>query len=90
MFYASISIDGLTDRHIIRIGALTVRRYRDEFVQPIIVLYDAAIEDDVMLMDDSYKSHHANLVGKLPRNDNTSNSQSCEKILYFVFLNEQK
>ena len=52
MVYAGISIDGRTDLHIIRYGALTDRRYRDEILRLIVVPYAAAIGDDFILMDD--------------------------------------
>ncbi|GFW76015.1 transposable element Tcb2 transposase [Trichonephila clavipes] len=58
-----ISIDGRTDLYIIRDGPLTVRRYRDEILRPIVVPYAAAIGDDFILMDDNCRQHRANLVG---------------------------
>ena len=62
MVYAGISIDGRTDLHIIRNGALTGQRYRDEILRPIVVSYAAAIGDDFMLMDDNCRPHRAHLV----------------------------
>ncbi|GFX23549.1 transposable element Tcb2 transposase [Trichonephila clavipes] len=61
MVYAGICSDGRTDLHIIRNGALTDRRYRDEILRPIVVPYTAAIRDDFMLMDDNCRSYRANL-----------------------------
>ncbi|GFU26369.1 transposable element Tcb2 transposase [Trichonephila clavipes] len=62
MVYASVSINGRTDLLILRVGALTGRRYRDYILGPIVVPYVAAIRDNVMLMDDNRKPHSANLV----------------------------
>ncbi|GFW14978.1 transposable element Tcb2 transposase [Trichonephila clavipes] len=57
-----VAIDGRTDLYIIRDGPLTVRRYRDEILRPIVVLYAAAIGVDFILMDDNCRPHRANLV----------------------------
>ncbi|GFU07934.1 transposable element Tcb2 transposase [Trichonephila clavipes] len=53
LVYGGISIDGCTDLSIIRDGPLIVRRYREEIIRPIVVLYAAAIRDDFILMDDN-------------------------------------
>ncbi|GFX58419.1 transposable element Tcb2 transposase [Trichonephila clavipes] len=60
--YGGISTDGRTDIYIIRDGPLTARRYRDDILRPIVVLYAAAIGDDFILMDDNCMPHRANLV----------------------------
>ncbi|GFW45638.1 transposable element Tcb2 transposase [Trichonephila clavipes] len=60
--YGGISIDGRTGLYIIRDGPLTARRYRDEILRPIVVLYAAAIGDDIILMDDNCRPHRATLV----------------------------
>ncbi|GFW63205.1 transposable element Tcb2 transposase [Trichonephila clavipes] len=62
LVYGGISIDGRTGLYIIRDGPLTARRYRDEILRPIVVLYAAAIGDDFILMDDNFRPLHANLV----------------------------
>ncbi|GFV23821.1 transposable element Tcb2 transposase [Trichonephila clavipes] len=62
LVYGVISIDGRTYPYIIRDGPLTVRRYRDEILRPIVVPYAAAIGDDFILMDDNCRPHRANLV----------------------------
>ncbi|GFU05586.1 transposable element Tcb2 transposase [Trichonephila clavipes] len=62
LVYGGISIDGRTDIYIIRDGPLTARRYSDEILRPIVVLYAAAIGDDFILMDDNCRAHRANLV----------------------------
>ncbi|GFX92134.1 transposable element Tcb2 transposase [Trichonephila clavipes] len=62
LVYDGNSIDERTDLYIIRDGPLTARRYRDEILRPFVVLYAAAIGDDIILMDDNCRSHHANLV----------------------------
>ncbi|GFT67538.1 transposable element Tcb2 transposase [Trichonephila clavipes] len=62
LVYGGISIGGRTDLYIIRDGPLTARRYRDEILRPIVVLYAAAIGDGIILMDDICRPHRANLV----------------------------
>ncbi|GFX28749.1 transposable element Tcb2 transposase [Trichonephila clavipes] len=62
LVYGGISIDGRTYLYIIRDGTLTVRRYRDEILRPIVVPYAAAIGDDFILMDDNCRPHRTNLV----------------------------
>ena len=62
MIYAGISINGRTDLHIIRNGALTGRRYRGEIFRPIIVPYTAWIRDEFILIDDISRPHRSNLV----------------------------
>ncbi|GFW43585.1 transposable element Tcb2 transposase [Trichonephila clavipes] len=62
LVYGGISIDGRTDLYIIRDGPLTARRYGDEILRPIVVLYAAAIGYDFILMHDNSRPHRANLV----------------------------
>ncbi|GFW70562.1 transposable element Tcb2 transposase [Trichonephila clavipes] len=62
LVYGGISIDERTDLYIIRDGPLTVRRYRDEILRPIVVPYAVAIGDVFILMDDNCRPHRANLV----------------------------
>ncbi|GFT93256.1 transposable element Tcb2 transposase [Trichonephila clavipes] len=62
LVYGGISIDGRTDLYIIRDGPLTARRYRDEILRPIVVLYAAAIGDDFILMEDNCGPRRATLV----------------------------
>ncbi|GFS82788.1 transposable element Tcb2 transposase [Trichonephila clavipes] len=62
LVHGGISNDGRKDLYIIRDGPLTARRYRDEFLRPIVVLYAAAIGDDFILMDDNCRPHRANLM----------------------------
>ncbi|GFX39076.1 transposable element Tcb2 transposase [Trichonephila clavipes] len=62
MASSSISIDGHTDNHSIRVRALTGHRYRDEILRFINVPYAATIGEDVMLMNHKYKAHRAYLV----------------------------
>ncbi|GFW16854.1 transposable element Tcb2 transposase [Trichonephila clavipes] len=65
LVYDGISIDGHTDLYIIRDGPLTARRYRDEILRPIVVLYAEAIGDDFILMNDNCKPDRANQVEDL-------------------------
>ncbi|GFT82275.1 transposable element Tcb2 transposase [Trichonephila clavipes] len=62
LVYGGISIDERTDIYIIRDGPLTFRRYRDEILRLIVVLYAAAIGDDFISMDDNCSPPRANLV----------------------------
>ena len=62
MVYAGISIDGSTELHIIRNGALTGRRYRDENLTHIVIPYIAAIGEDFILIDDNCRPSSANFV----------------------------
>ncbi|GFV56232.1 transposable element Tcb2 transposase [Trichonephila clavipes] len=62
LVYGSISIDGRIDLYIIRDRPLNARRYRNEILRPIVVLYAAAIGDDFILMDDNCRPPRANLV----------------------------
>ena len=62
MVYAGISIDGRTDLHIIRNGALIGHRYNVENLRPILVHYATAIGDDFILMDDNCRPHRDNFV----------------------------
>ncbi|GFS53491.1 transposable element Tcb2 transposase [Trichonephila clavipes] len=62
LVYGGISIDGRTYLYIIRDGSLTVRRYRDEILRPIVVPYAAAIGDDLILMNKNCRPPRANLV----------------------------
>ncbi|GFV58446.1 transposable element Tcb2 transposase [Trichonephila clavipes] len=62
LVYGGISIDGRTVLYIIRDGPQTARRYRNEFLGPIVVPFAAAIGDDFILMDDNFRPHRANLV----------------------------
>ena len=57
-----LSIDGRSDLHTIRNGALTCRRYRDEIFRSTAVPYAAATGDDFILMDGNCRQHRANLL----------------------------
>ncbi|GBM33998.1 hypothetical protein AVEN_166431-1 [Araneus ventricosus] len=59
--WAGVSINGHTDLYILR-RALTVQRYRDEILRPIVVPYAAAIGDKSILMEDNARPHRARLV----------------------------
>ena len=53
------SIEGRTDLHG---GALTVIRYRDEILHPIVRPFAGAVGDDFILMDDNARPHMALVV----------------------------
>ena len=61
MVYDGISIDGLTDLHINRNGALTGRRYRGDIVWYFAVPYATAIGVDFILMDNYCRPQRAKL-----------------------------
>ncbi|GFV29083.1 hypothetical protein TNCV_4920901 [Trichonephila clavipes] len=62
MVYVSIAIDGLIYLQVIRIGALTGRRYKDEIFRPTVAPFAATTGHNVMLVDYNYKPHRVNLV----------------------------
>jgi transposase len=64
MVWGGISYDGSTDLYVIRNGSLTGIRYRDEILAPIVRLYAGAIGDDLILMDDNARPHHARIVNE--------------------------
>ncbi|GBN75619.1 hypothetical protein AVEN_186742-1 [Araneus ventricosus] len=57
MAWAGVSINGHTYLYIIRNGALTAQRYRDDTLRPIVVPYAAAIGDKSVLMEDNARPH---------------------------------
>ena len=64
MVWGGISYDGSTDLYVIRNGSLTGIRYCDEILAPIVRLYTGAIGDDLILMDDNARPHHARIVNE--------------------------
>ena len=62
MVLVGISIDGPIDLKIIRNGALTGRRCRDENFRPVVIPYIAAIGVKFMLVDENCIPHYTNLV----------------------------
>ncbi|GFW08478.1 transposable element Tcb2 transposase [Trichonephila clavipes] len=62
MVWGEISIGGRTDLHIIRNGTLTGRRYADEILRPLVILYAGAIGDFFVFQDDNARPHKARLV----------------------------
>ncbi|GBM82503.1 hypothetical protein AVEN_202399-1 [Araneus ventricosus] len=57
--WAGVSINDRTDLYIIRNGTLTAQWYRYEILRTIVVLYDAAILNESILMDDNARSYRA-------------------------------
>ena len=62
MVWAGISVDGRTDLYVIRNGALTGLRYRDEILDPIVRPFAGAVGLDFTLMDDNARPHRARVV----------------------------
>ncbi|GBM54875.1 hypothetical protein AVEN_158311-1 [Araneus ventricosus] len=62
MVWAGISLGYRTDLHIYRRGSVTVVRYRDEVLDPIVKLYAAAVGPPFVLMDDNARPHRVAIV----------------------------
>lgn len=62
MNYAGISIDGRTDFHISRNGGLAFEGYREELLRSIVVPCAVTIGNDLMLVNDNFRTHRAHLV----------------------------
>ncbi|GFS66885.1 transposable element Tcb2 transposase [Trichonephila clavipes] len=57
-----ISLEYHTDLHIYKRGSVTVIRYRDEVIEPIVRLYATAVGPTFVLMDDNIRPHRADIV----------------------------
>ncbi|GFX83119.1 transposable element Tcb1 transposase [Trichonephila clavipes] len=62
MVWAGISLGYRTDLHIFKRGSVTGVRYRDEVVEPIVILYAAAVGSTFVLMDDDARPHRADII----------------------------
>ncbi|GFU67227.1 transposable element Tcb2 transposase [Trichonephila clavipes] len=62
LVWAGISLGGHTDLHVFDGGTVTGLRYRDEFLDPYVRPYAAAIGNDFILMDDNARPHRARIV----------------------------
>ncbi|GFT82543.1 transposable element Tcb1 transposase [Trichonephila clavipes] len=62
MVWAGISLGYRTDLHIYKRGSVTIVRYRDEVLEPILRLYAAAVGPNFVLMDDNARPHRADIV----------------------------
>ena len=62
LVWAGISYDGRTDLYVIRNGALTGVRYRDEILHPIVRPYAGACGPGFIMMDDNARPHRARVV----------------------------
>ncbi|GFU28822.1 transposable element Tcb1 transposase [Trichonephila clavipes] len=69
MVWAGISLGYRTDVHIFKRGSVTAVRYRDEFIEPIVRLYDAAVGPTFVLMDDNARPHRADIVNDYPESE---------------------
>ena len=59
MVWGGISYEGRTDLYVINEGKLTILRYRDEILDPIVKPFPGAIGDNFILMQDNARSHTA-------------------------------
>ena len=62
LVWAGISYDGRTELYVIRNGALTAVRYRDEIVQRFVRNYAGAVGENFVLMDDNARPHRGRVV----------------------------
>ena len=62
LVWAGISNDGRTDFNVIRNGALTGVRYREEILHPIVHPYAGACGQRFIMMDDNARTHRAIVV----------------------------
>ena len=62
LVWAGISYDGHTDLYVIRNGALTGVRYRDEILHPIVRPNAGACSPGFIMMDDNARQHHARVL----------------------------
>ena len=62
MVWAGIPLGYPSDLHIFKQGSVTVVRYRDEVLKPIVRLYAAAIGPTFLLMDDNARPHRDAIV----------------------------
>ncbi|GFU73349.1 transposable element Tcb2 transposase [Trichonephila clavipes] len=57
MVWAGIMLDGRTDIHFFDTGSVTAQRYRDEFLEPYIRLFQGAVGLDFIFMNDNAPCH---------------------------------
>ncbi len=62
MVWGGICLDGRTDLVVIDGGALTVVRYRDEVLEPVVRPFAGALGQDFVLMHDNARPHTARVV----------------------------
>ncbi|GFX34769.1 transposable element Tcb1 transposase [Trichonephila clavipes] len=62
MVLAGISLGFRTDLHIFKRGSVTAVRYRDEVLEPIVILYATSVGPTFVLMDNNARSHRADIV----------------------------
>ncbi|GFW56759.1 transposable element Tcb1 transposase [Trichonephila clavipes] len=62
MVWAGISLGYRPDLHIFKRGSVTAVRYREEDLEPIVILYTAAVGHTFVLMDDNACPHRADIV----------------------------
>ena len=59
MVWGGISLEGLTDLHVLNRGNLTGARYRDEILKPIVNPYSGAISPGFLLVHNNARTHAA-------------------------------
>ncbi|GFX66773.1 transposable element Tcb1 transposase [Trichonephila clavipes] len=62
MVWAGISLGYRTDLHIFKWSSVTVVRYRDEVLEPIVRLYATIVGPTFVLMDDNACPHRADVL----------------------------
>ena len=61
MIWAGISVNKITDLHVIENGTLTALRYSNEILDQFVSPYEGAIGPEFILMDDNALSHRAHV-----------------------------
>ena len=59
MVWAEVSLDGRTDLYVFARGGITVVRYRNDILEPIVRPYAGAVGDDFILVQDNARPHTA-------------------------------
>ncbi|GFV47698.1 transposable element Tcb2 transposase [Trichonephila clavipes] len=70
MVWTSIMMDARTDFHFFNTGYVTAQRYRDEVLEPYILLFRGAVSPDFISMDDNAPCQRAVLVDDFLETEN--------------------
>ncbi|GFY06197.1 transposable element Tcb1 transposase [Trichonephila clavipes] len=80
MVWAGISLGYRPDLQIFKRGSVTAVRYREEVLEPIVILYTAAVGPTFVLMDDNAHPHRADII------DDYQESEDCAcRVIYSQF-----